>query len=220
MRIELLAAALALAACGGTASTDAAAAPVDGAGADTGLPSYCNVQQQTSCSQGDRCTKLHLASGGLSTPVCLSDPGSVPLGGACTITAMIDDCLGGGVCLDGVCHQACDGGGCPVGFCGYPNNVCWAACDPLAPTCASGEACYPPYANYDGPGCAPSGSLALGAKCQEPNDCAPGSTCAVEGGGRCTRVCRIGGGAPACTGTDRCAPRHATDMFGVCVAAH
>ncbi len=88
-----------------------------------------------------------------------------------------------------------------------------ATCNPLTQTgCNAGEKCTwwhdqdsPPIGHV---GCAPNGTIAVGAACTEPaagplgyDDCVRGSYCI---GGVCKRVCDLEGGAPTCAATDSC----------------
>jgi hypothetical protein len=60
------------------------------------------------------------------------------------------------------------------------------ACDPLAPECDDGSACYGTQAT----GCAVAGSVAQGQECSAgPTDCVPGTTC-VGRQGSVARYCQ------------------------------
>ncbi len=144
-------------------------------------------------------------------PKAVGEPCSTPDGPS----AGIDDCDVGAMCWDvdtsnntGTCVEICGGTAqqpvCSTAqnACSRSNagalNLCLPLCDPLNPTCAAGEGCYP---EPNGFFCTQhAGSMgAYGEPCEFLNVCDPGSWCAdttaVPGCnaafGCCTPICDV-----------------------------
>lgn len=142
-------------------------------------------------------------------------PGLACLGngtsGACTQWCYQDsDCGQGGFCNIYVTLATQLGHG--AFACSFPT-----ACDPLAPTCTSGDGCY--IVNVSGTtlnfGCTTAGAVPAGSTCAASNDCVPGAGCVPEqdGGATCHTFCNPDAGAPSC-GSGTCEPVNAA--VGVC----
>ncbi|MCC7542254.1 MAG: hypothetical protein IT379_38905 [Deltaproteobacteria bacterium] len=135
-----------------------------------------------------------------------------------------DDCREGLTCVNGatpgtnVCRPLCCEGNdaiCPAGqFCrvtlvdamGSPTGV--QLCDGYEPCdvftssgCGSAQQCYP-SAEDGSTDCAEPGTATEGDACGFSNSCLAGLICV--GTGQCGRICRLGGGAPACPGGQTC----------------
>jgi hypothetical protein len=92
-----------------------------------------------------------------------------------------------------------------------------SSCDPLAPTCPTGQACY----SWEPARCLTAGSLAQGEVCAYSSDCAPGLGCIGESGAalRCERYCDLETTGES-TSCDTVCPGDAWtfDGFGLCMA--
>ena len=133
---------LALIACGGGSNNNGIHI-VDGGSGDAGT-AVCNVLTQTGCSTGQKCTWIE-DSTTLGHVGCAAN-GTVAVGGTCTYGAPgatgFDNCVGGTVCLGGICKTICDqNGGSPTcdathscqvysGFLGPQGSEAGGVCDP------------------------------------------------------------------------------------------
>jgi len=191
---------------------------------DLGFSFMCDIFTQN-CPVGEKCTAwANDGSGSWNATKCVpiaDDP--VGVGEPCQVegsgTTGIDDCELGAMCWDvdpktneGVCRGFCLGqesdAHCenPHEACSFSGSgaivLCLPICDPLEPSCAPGQACYPIVEVWM---CAPDASGDLGAygdPCEFINVCDPGLICldssavppgqACEGAnGCCTEVCDI-----------------------------
>jgi hypothetical protein len=100
----------------------------------------------------------------------------------------VDEREGQTFCSQGVCRPFCavPGDLCDAGYCQHSVSiaVCFSPCDPLVPSCATGEGCFLPTIApaAQSPGCAPAGAAQLGDACVQPHDCAAGMTCTTVNG--------------------------------------
>ncbi len=195
---------------------------------DDSASSYCNTAYQFGCSGDYKCTFDPISL----VPSCVPD-GIIAAGGACVESA--DACVRGTMCVGGRCLQFCSPGSvdanghCQTGLCveskaprcqNYGACTCSPACDPPSPTCESGDECFFPRGQEEGPGCLPAGTSPLGAGCVFPNDCGTGLTCADEtiatiGYPSCLRRCLTSG--TTCVGSETCHERTLGDGYGVCL---
>lgn len=169
-------------------------------------PVVCNPVAQTGCAVGEKCASiLDDPATGASYVGCVAD-GTQDIGAACTdptVAGASDDCLAGGECYNGLCHELCstaldnctgtgvcvqfvDGGGNDL-----PTQICLFGCSPLIQDCvADSEAC---YLIGDGGACVvPSGGtgLAIGSACMFANACVEGGICiGPAGSGVCRLMC-------------------------------
>jgi hypothetical protein len=154
------------------------------------------------------------------------------------------DTLGSGWCQDGVCEAPSDCGTNPVNgrvnvcFEASLNpsgsGLCTLSCDPLECNPTSGCPDCPLF-DFDGTqqvagcepfervlsnmGCVPAGTVPSGGTCDEATTfCQAGSFCLKDPAapaGLCSRICRAGGGNPACDAGATCNPIGNTG-FGFC----
>lgn len=204
-----------------TSGTDAGAG--DTGSKDTGSSIACHPIKNTGCPDGQHC----IYEG--DTITCTED-GEHGLG---------EDCDDGKGCKVGICVGSQGGPSrcanhctsdlhCASQLCsqlqGSKGKVCdmggdnLVACNPLDQDCKEPKtAC---YATPKGFGCLPSGDVeALGA-CAEDNSCAPGLACVGKSAGQdgvCRKICRQGGGQPACDGvTEGCSKLYGSPTAGYC----
>jgi hypothetical protein len=186
------------------------------------LPSSfeCDLWAQD-CPPGEKCMPWANDGGnswnGLRCSPVVDEPRQP--GEPCTVEGSgvsgLDDCDLGSMCWDvdpetkmGVCVEQCQGSeGNPI--CSHPCEVCNIAgeavivlclpnCDPLAQSCAEGEACYPAVDSFS---CVPdvSGRDGIaGDTCEFINVCDPGLFCAdarhlpaCDGASCCTPFCNL-----------------------------
>ena len=186
--------------------------PTDGPSMCTTVPAVAPLCQATLLSAGCdpvcqvncNCGRCNVSSSG--DTVCTTF-GTKTLGQVCTFGAN-DDCAPGYICLQeacgnllGRCYRHCtDSSQCTGTICQNPINtatgapsghltcsVAPQACDPVNNTgCPNGALnCYmsAPQTFCDCPHYLdPAQQLALGAPCQNSNDCAPGLVCITSGG--------------------------------------
>lgn len=169
----------------------------------------------TQCAPGERCWPDAKGTGWCQAGVCdaPSDCGTNPLNG------MVN------VCYDAALHPGGNGSG-----------LCTSGCNPLecnpttgCPDCplidVNGDGihevqgCEPYEGILHNMGCVPAGDLPEGAICDGVNTaCRPGAFCLIAPGatqGYCSRICRVGGGNPACDASQpTCNP--ITAQFGYC----
>jgi hypothetical protein len=97
-------------------------------------------------------------------------------------------------------------------------TVCGQVCDLLTQDCElADQGCYPSPTHVTTAEkgiCAQAAAGAEGATCTIANDCAEGLTC-LDGDSKCHKLCRVGGGAPACT-TGTCQAIPGSTLTGVC----
>ena len=159
---------------------------IDGAPGDV-VDGVCNPKTQTGCNPGEKCTWINDQDNPPIGHVGCAPNGTIAIGQACTDPPAgpmgYDNCVGGSVCLAGVCKQICDvDGGSPtcdqnhactryadffeVGGTAVA-GVCDPACDPLTQdlkvgtnTAACGSPATMPTSGcfgYDEFSCAPTG---------------------------------------------------------------
>jgi len=194
---------------GGTGGTSTAAA--------------CDPFTNSGCASDKKCTALRSGS---DLVLGCGSKGSGAEGDSCQpvlsgSSQTGDDCGEGLACFalsgepSATCRRICpitgSANACPAGsLCnlGVPGLTDFAFCRtattclPLEQTgCLSGQSCY--FAS-SGAQCAPTGTNAPGAGCNQANDCVGGSTCLVIGAsGVCSAFCSTAsGGTPSCTGAD------------------
>ncbi len=111
------------------------------------------------CGAGLGC--LEGEDGARCVPIC-DDTVECPFGHRCP-----------GELQGGLCHPADDRE--------FPNGDAAGACRPDRDDCAPGEGCQPiaDESTYDGFTCGPAGERGPGAMCDEPEQCAPGTVCAM-----------------------------------------
>ncbi|HUS68954.1 MAG TPA: hypothetical protein VMZ28_30670 [Kofleriaceae bacterium] len=167
-----------LLACGGGGDDDGPQFPADANG-DT--PMACNPVTQQGCAEGEKCSWIvaQVTPTFLGQTACVRD-GNVDLGGACSDNCIekgstdigeacsetnapdststppvigTDDCKAGGVCINSVCTEVCQGQdtcGAENACVGYGDlftdfedvGACSPTCDPLAQDCGEGKGCY------------------------------------------------------------------------------
>ena len=133
---------------------------------------------------------------------------------------LAEDCGDGGGCSIGLCIKAqngsqacgnfctndahCDSGQCG-GVVGKKYKVCdvakYTVCNPLKPTCPTGQGCY--VLGAQGFVCVGAGAKIKGDTCKAQYDCAPGLYCAglsdaASAVGICRKLCKAGGGPTGC----------------------
>lgn len=160
-------------------------------------------------------------------PQCLP-AGAVAEGEPCADAVNV--CEAGTTCAFGACRRYCcdgettscgvsrvcvsftDTSGASAGF-----GICATTCDPLSPTCAATEGCYPRPIDPRAPDaqgqCLPAGDGVAGAACAAGNACTPGLGCLQ---GSCTQLCDRTGDGSECEVGERCA---AVATFGGTVGA-
>lgn len=183
--------------------------------------SSCNPVTQGGCGEGQKCTLIEDGA------TCSSD-GTLASGTVCNVDD--DQCVRGTGCVEGYCREYCVASRCDTapeyrcesGLCtSHAITTCSVACDPLSPTCGSGQECYLPFSGgCETPGCLKPGAVQVGDACAFPNDCASGLTCAGEtvatlGYPTCRKRCLTA--APNCDGQDTCVERKSGDGYGVCI---
>jgi hypothetical protein len=217
--MKTLAIAVLLVACGdGSSVTDAHLVRIDAFMPDAPCIAACNpADPWHGCG---RCTYIHRADGRFPHcyETCTADLGTIPLGGACTPNVGgVDDCVAGTVCRVDTCVPVCSYNtfSCTAGFCPRDESVCFASCDPTAPSCPPDEQCTLSQMTGEGPGCAPIGDGPEGAACTFPEECGGGLACVVAGSARrCVPMCLVAG-PPCATGT--CTPINVGEPYGVCL---
>jgi hypothetical protein len=185
----------------------------------------CDVVAQN-CGAGNKCTFGRIADGGVGRGC--GTAGAVGEGQTCG-AAQMDDCAAGLTCLQGTpskcrkfCYRDsdCGAGKCALvgAFPGSPEYVsfCVGGCDPLTPTCATGEGCYP---TQGGSVCSTAGAVATGGTCSATaGNCVPGDLCVLGAAGAtsgtCKKICNTDGGMPSC-GTAACQALAGAN-FGAC----
>ncbi|UJR85247.1 hypothetical protein [Sandaracinus amylolyticus] len=175
-------------------------APDDGAQVgvcDADLVSDCSLADPSSCESGERCAWGQIDEGRRHAMRCVSEPGTLGAGAACTIdvavsleggqTLMTSRCGEGLACAPysreaGTCIAPCDAFGCEAGeLCPHAGGECIpdVRCDPSAPSpCAGGGQCRPltPYgASTSIMVCIPPGGD--GDRCGSHVDCGAGLGC-------------------------------------------
>jgi hypothetical protein len=239
LTLATLLGALALAACGGAdvSNTDGAPiVPADG-GPDARLecpdpepaPSACDFFLSCGCDvgAGEKCSIVSSSHARDCFEAGLKQPGET-----CDVET---ECVAGSLCavFDGSaikrCMQYCDDAhacpstttaqACYIPVEGVANaSVCGQVCDLLTQDCAGAdEGCYPSQVHVTTPEkgiCAHAAAAVEGGSCTVANDCAEGLTC-LDGDSKCHKLCRVGGGAPACT-TGTCQMIAGDTLTGVC----
>lgn len=210
--------------------SDATGGGTDGSSSDTttgsdtsGSGVACHPIKNTGCPTGQHC----IYDGDLIT---CTDDGEHALG---------EDCDDGKGCKVGICVAAQNGPSRCANFCvsdlhcasqlcsqlqSSKGKVCdmggdnLIACDPLTQDCQDASlAC---YATPKGFGCLAKGAVDGGEKCAEDNSCLPGFACIGKSAGQdgiCRKICRQGGGNPACDGvTEGCSKLYGSPTAGYC----
>lgn len=163
---------------------------------------------------GTRCSPIAAAPGQPGDPCTVEDG---PASG-------LDDCDLDSMCwnidpdtLEGTCVARCDGSeadpscASPDDLCFISNdgvlNLCLPACDPLASTCAVGQACLPAADAFACVATTSGIDAAAGEPCEQLYDCQPGSLCVpseevgapcdVGEPSCCTPYCDLGAPDPA-----------------------
>lgn len=198
-----------------------------GGSADTGSSIAChpikNSGKNTGCPEGQHC----VYEGNLITCTTSGEHG---LG---------EDCEDGKGCTVGICVKGQTGKSRCANFCtsdlhcssqscnqlqDSKGKVCdmggdeLTPCDPLAQDCKqAGTGC---YGTPKGFGCLPAGSVAAGDPCDDYAACVAGYACVGLSSGQdgyCRKICRQGGGAPACDGvTEGCSKLFGSATAGYC----
>lgn len=144
----------------------------------------CDPVAQSGCQSDQKCGFVQVDPlTGFGEFDCVDD-GTVPEGGACDATAVVDDCEAGLQCVQGTCLEICgDGVDCSRGDCGplaekaavgIDLEVCIESCSAFAQDC--GElSCF--LGSNDGPLCLLPGAVPEGNPCRDSVDCAPGLGC-------------------------------------------
>ena len=148
-----------LLACGGDDDGDDGTPVFPDAG-DPGSAT-CNPVSQQGCDAGEKCTWVVVSEDPfLGRTDCVAD-GTVEVGGACTEgeageATGFDDCVGGALCMNGICREICSFNpqSCGEGFtcASYENTfeddtnqntgVCDPTCNPVTQDCDEGFGCY------------------------------------------------------------------------------
>jgi len=168
---------------------------------DASPGSSCNPVTQLGCAPGEKCAFiLDSVDPTLGHVGCAPD-GTADIGEACvdaTVVGQTDDCLAGGDCYRGTCHDICTtvSDDCVDGLCvtfvdalGNPIDIeiCLPSCDLLLQDCpGAGEGCY----IAGEPVCVGAGTVPTGDPCSFANSCLPGNICIGSAGDyRCRSVC-------------------------------
>lgn len=169
----------------------------------------------TQCAPGERCWPDAEGTGWCQAGVCAapSDCGINPLNDLTNV------CYGAGI------HPGGDGSG-----------LCTSSCDPLECNPTTGcpdcplmdvdgdgqqdiQGCEPYEQRLDNMGCIIAGTVPHGGTCDGVTTfCQPGSFCFVPQGapaGYCARICRVGGGNPACS-ADKPTCNNVNGVYGFC----
>jgi hypothetical protein len=186
------------------------------------------------CPEGEKCTAYVTEEGYCCVDAnrCAPIIGDLGFGEFCTRGKMNDDCDKGLFCMtetsgstgDGVCLAFCTGGygPCDVGGECRPQAdgvlpLCEDECDPLAPDCSPGEACYSFVALQFFFHCARTDHLpgegGDGDPCAAIQACEAGFVC-VDGTQQsgctadhcCTPVCEVGNDGPCIDPDESCVP--------------
>ena len=127
--------------------------------------------------------------------------GSIPDGGFMDVRIGHEAGPAEGGGFDVFVDPGCDGGPLTDGA------VFMRECDPFAPACPPGTACYAGVVPPEGPCgeevfvtvCAPEGPGEQGDPCLGHTDCSAGHVCVVTGAGtQCVLFCDLAGGEPHC----------------------
>jgi hypothetical protein len=233
--------ALALAACGGAdvSTPDASTAGPADSGVDARLecpnpepaPDACDFFLSCGCDvgAGEKCSIDSTNHERDCFPKGTKEPGE-----DCDIET---DCVSGSLCaVFGAstakrCMRYCDDAhACPstplAQACYIPVTgvdpaafVCGQVCDLLGQDCANAdEGCYPSQLHVTTPEkgiCAHAAAGVEGGACTVANDCAEGLTC-LDSDSKCHKLCRVGGGEPACT-TGTCTLISGETATGICL---
>ena len=191
---------------------------------DGGIVGQCDPAAQD-CPRGQKCTSFVAEAGGntVDATKCVEIIGDDQWGEACERMTDNDTCAAGFFCMtavsgntgEGRCleyceiNQPCEFGGECFAFNDGALPVCEVTCDPLAPTCPSGQGCYAAFNNFVCaiPG-APDGQGADGDPCSTIQSCNPGLVCRGGTAGCaaeavcCTPFCDMDEGDSGCPEPD------------------
>jgi len=234
---------LALAACGdsgGGDDVDSGISIIDSSTRDRTIDSSTNnPDSSTTCDpvSNNGCGAPQKCSLGPTDMFICQPAGAGMQGAACGTGTTDDGCAIGFVCLStNKCARYCNAGStCPMegasmtacniqlqnaAMQAIPGaTVCGAftSCDVLAQDCPTAtDGC---FLTQSGPQCGPPGTVADGQTCTNANSCMKGSVCLNlnMAGNKCHHICRLGGGAPACT-TGTCTMVNGLPaMTGLCI---
>ena len=191
---------------------------------DGGIVGQCDPAAQD-CPRGQKCTS-YVATPGSNTvdsTKCVEVIGDDQWGESCERMEDNDSCAAGFFCMtdvsgntgEGRCleyceiNQPCEFGGECFAFNDGALPVCEVTCDPLAPSCPSGQGCYAAFDNFVCaiPG-APDGQGNDGDPCNTIQSCNPGLVCRGGTAGCaaeaacCTPFCDMSEGDAGCTEPD------------------
>lgn len=208
-------------------------------------PTTCDPLSQVGCGVREKCAIVHDSLADPGHFECVPDGVSI-IGTGCSEAGEADNCRAGGTCVFGVCREHCDASAaevtCDAGECAEAGllDFCFTTCDPLAPTCDGGNACYFAYYAVT---CLPEGTVRLGEPCNALDDCEAGTQCwpsPTLPDQTCRRICGPWSGCVdasfnpiacgcddviACDADEMCMPlpdfvgNIAHDTAGVCVKA-
>jgi hypothetical protein len=178
------------------------------------LPPSCDPFLQD-CPNGEKCVPYGPSGNTWDANKCVPVLGDHVIGEPCDYAGVMestDDCDATSFCWNGTCHAFCDGTAdtpeCLDGtYCDLKGDgvltLCIPMCDPLAPDCLEGTACY--WSNAAFICISPTTDLPPGAACGYINDCAEGNVClnaeefpTCEGSACCARWCELGLGDEQC----------------------
>lgn len=203
-------------------TSEATTGPVGDEGVTTGDPFACDPWLQD-CPSGQKCAAWDDRGGAhWNATKCVEvAPGAKAAGQPCSVQGSVasglDDCDAGSFCwyveqatLQGVCAPRCTGSAeawdCPdTRHCDIGNGgallLCLQTCDPLVPSCPSGQICFGSV--DDSQFVCDAGNVGTpgdyGEPCEYINSCAYGLFCAFprqvpgcEGEGCCSEYCDLG----------------------------
>lgn len=156
----------------------------------------CHLLTEVECSANEKCVPVGAKSPLGYTPwtraVCRPLETVVrTIGQPCTASEGLsegyDNCERGSICYSsdvddgqGRCTELCADGSCTSGTCVVDNAghfpICLGECDPLTPTCGTGEGCLP-SGTPGGFACHVIQSSALSGACAMKNGCGAGAAC-------------------------------------------
>jgi hypothetical protein len=111
------------------------------------------------------------------------------------------DCMDGGLCLDGLCGQACEAGSCPEHA--YCEGEGVGQCLPIAADCACFLACQERACGDDGCGNS-CGTCPSGESCDVTGQCQPAGTCVPDCSGRTCGDDDCNGSCGSCNDGETC----------------